>query len=156
MTRRPIIALALLTALIFLPACEDPQSPDLSLGQRISDAATDSNAQLDVSSLTDFEWDSLYVFTPYTTREAIDSALGFPWNHDAVARIEMLDSFNLLVFVHDQQVVRFVEQSIIEPDFGPVAEGSPWRPGEAFGLREVEYGGQRWLEVVPPASGASP
>jgi hypothetical protein len=32
-----------------------------------------------LKDLTDFKWDRVYIFTPYTRHEKIDEALGFVW-----------------------------------------------------------------------------
>jgi hypothetical protein len=46
---------------------------------------------IDFKKIAPFDWDKLYIFTPYTSSEIIDNELGFSWDNSAVARVENRD-----------------------------------------------------------------
>jgi len=63
-----------------------------------------------VEQFDDETWDRLYVFPPYTTRDRVESRLGFGWPEFDDTTVEMSDSVCLLVFVGQGQVVGWYEQ----------------------------------------------
>lgn len=58
--------------------------------------------------LTDFQWDKVYIFRPYTTPEDINKALGFIWAEAEETQIDKFDNFNLIVFTANNKVVSYV------------------------------------------------
>ncbi len=70
---------------------------------------------IDFKHITNFSWDKVYIFTPYTSREQINKKLGFTWSKADL--IELSDSFNLIVFVKGKKVVQYVEFSREYGDF---------------------------------------
>ncbi len=103
----------------------------LRLVERITSAIDGaSGTQLRISDLTDFAWEELYVFPPYTSQEQIDRALGFEWSDPS--GISLKDTITLLVFVDDGEVVGWVEPLRFEADFASLSEGSPWTPETAL------------------------
>lgn len=94
---------------IFEAACTRTPGPDHELAEKIAVAAqADDPTVVNLPSLTTFVWDRLYVFPPYTDASHVEKELGVSWSESR--RIEMLDSFTLLVFVDRGRVVRFVDQ----------------------------------------------
>jgi len=63
---------------------------------------------IDIKALTLFNWDRLYIFTPYTSEEEINNRLGFDWI--GASGIEYFDTFNLLVFTDGRKVVNSIDQ----------------------------------------------
>jgi hypothetical protein len=59
---------------------------------------------LDVATVTDFAWDSVYYFTGYQSERDISRAVGAPWQGPAVA-----DHGTRLLFARAGQVVTFVD-----------------------------------------------
>lgn len=81
-----------------------------------------NNTEISIKTLTDFDWDKGFLFTPYSTQEGIDEQLGVHFNDPS--NIDWRDDIYLLVFMKDDKVVQYVE---IE------------RQGADFKLREKEY-----------------
>lgn len=66
-----------------------------------------NGATIQLSSMTPFVWDKVFIFHPYMTSDAIDSQLGFKWSGKAKREIEYSDWFELLVFVRAGKVVQY-------------------------------------------------
>lgn len=97
-------------------------------------------------------WERVHIFGPYTSRQEVAAALGFPWNDGAAAReLERSDSLNLLLFVREGRVVMTVRHRRDAGDFGPAS----LRRG--FSVNEAEFrvvrraDGWRVLEPVAVA-----
>ena len=59
---------------------------------------------MNLDSLTDFTWDSVYYFTEEVGAHHISTTIGFPWEGPSVP-----NSYKRLLFVHNHQVVTFVD-----------------------------------------------
>ncbi|WP_234396931.1 hypothetical protein [Bacillus massiliglaciei] len=66
-----------------------------------------SKNEIDVKSITNFDWEKAYLFTPYTPQESINEQLGVDF-HDR-SSIDYRDDIYLLVFLHDDKVVQYAE-----------------------------------------------
>ena len=100
------------------------------LSARIGDTVKQGpGTKVVMSDLTDFDWQQLYVFAPYTTQKRIHRALGFEWSDPE--GIELRDNISLLVFVSDGKVVKYVAQPRDRGDFADLDVGSPWTPATA-------------------------
>jgi hypothetical protein len=92
-------------------------TPSQLEAQLVSDLTEEINrykkgeiSEIDMSSLTTFTWDRLYVFGPYTHLAEIDSMFGNPWFGDSWrdkchTAIELHDGVALLVFVSENKMV---------------------------------------------------
>lgn len=63
--------------------------------------------EVDLNALTDFSWEEAYIFQPYTTPEYMTEKLGFKWNN--TIGMGYRDDINLIVFVKDKKVVKYIE-----------------------------------------------
>jgi hypothetical protein len=95
-------------------ACKNPQREALGnqLFLQIETLSQDSKPSpkiLSLKDVTDFDWDEVYVFNPYTTHEEIESQLGFKWSDGDRIDLGSRDDINLLVFVKDNRVVQYLE-----------------------------------------------
>jgi hypothetical protein len=109
---------------------EQRQSAQLSekIGQGIEGKRNGKERiEVDFAALTDFSWDKLYIFTPYTSAETISRKLGFKWS--GANTIEYSESINLIVFVKGSKVVRYLELSREYGDF-TVDGKNEFAPGE--------------------------
>lgn len=59
----------------------------------------------DLAELTDFEWDYLYSFSPYASKEDIESAIGFKSNK---IREGLNEGMNQIVFIKDKEIVCYI------------------------------------------------
>lgn len=88
-------------------------------------------SHIDLQAFTGFEWDRLFVFPPYTPPDSIDESLGFAWGRSVQTSISWSDEINLLVFLKQGRVVRWIEVPRNTADFAPVAAESPFTPQNA-------------------------
>lgn len=80
---------------------------DVALQHNIK-TAIETNSKIDFSQVTDFEWDTLYVFTPYASpTEILDTNNILTFNSQF--NIEHSDSIVMLGFVKDRYLVAYVE-----------------------------------------------
>src|SRR5262249_4753543 len=82
---------------------------------------------------TDFKWEKVYIFPPYTSTANVNKALGFDWPSAKNTGIEMHDSFNLLVFTNGGKVVSYVNFPRSSGDF--VLD----RPTNGLGPNEARF-----------------
>jgi hypothetical protein len=71
-------------------------------------AQSESDRTVELRDLTDFEWEKVYIFPPYTSADQIKRDLGFDWPSAKDTGIEMFDQYNLLVFVQRGTVIHYV------------------------------------------------
>lgn len=76
-----------------------------------------------ISSVTDFKWDKVFVFSPYTPEKSIDAELGYNWSAPAKARVAASEAEYLIVFTKDGKVVRSSEWSRKCGDFELLKSG---------------------------------
>jgi hypothetical protein len=82
---KPIIGVALLAAMLFLlfgtPRYQSIKVKNenfAGLENKLKEAIN-TNTEIDIKKLTDFDWDECYVFTPYYPTEAIYEKVGAEW-----------------------------------------------------------------------------
>jgi hypothetical protein len=64
---------------------------------------------IDLSGLTTFSWDWLYLFGDYTQPSEIDSIVGKSWRERCYTDISVSDGYILLVFVENDAVVHCLD-----------------------------------------------
>lgn len=103
------------------------------LGKAVKEAYLSDNPRIQMDTVTNFEWDHLYVFPPYTSMESIQSVPGFQWIglHEYKTGIEMSDSINLLVFIKGGRVVDYIDFPRGQGDFAEVSKSDGFTPKEA-------------------------
>ncbi len=87
--------------------------------------------KVDLSLLTSFSWDRLYVFGPYTLPEKIDMALGHYWIGSRFTEIQSSDGISLLIFTNNAQVVQYLEFPRSQGDFSLVTNETGYSITEA-------------------------
>jgi hypothetical protein len=101
---------------------------------------------LNISKITSFEWDSLYIFKPYTPLDTIKKQIGFEWEGLESALVNQSDNFNLLLFIKAKQVVSFVQLPRNYGDFARITTSGPCvKSGSAFYVRKDFFGSQNWI-----------
>lgn len=94
---------------------------------------------INLSKVTDFHWDKVYVFKPYTSLLELDRKVGRSWRSVCVTQIETLEGYTLLMFTQDGEVVRCLEYPTSQYDFSTLAQyptGIPIQEA-VFGLDEI-------------------
>lgn len=102
-----------------------------SFASAIEQASQKEPAHLIVTNITDFAWDKMFIFGPYTPVATIQQALGIPWEGARKSGIEWNDSFCLLVFMHDGKVVQSCSLSRASGDFSGFSSTNALSPSEA-------------------------
>jgi len=102
--------------------------------QRAAKAALHSSEKIvAISAVTDFEWDTVSVFGPYTPVEKINAQLGFDWPEVEKTQIYSSDTFYLLVFVRNQKVVKYFKVPRAIGEFQDLEVGNTFpRGGDLF------------------------
>ena len=85
-------------------------SEDTALRHKIVDTIKQSE-HVDFSEVTDFEWDTMYIFIPYSNPNNLFKDEGVK-SYNSMFNIENLDSINMIAFVKSKKLVAFVEVPI--------------------------------------------
>jgi hypothetical protein len=75
-------------------------------------------AEVQLRSMTDFEWTGFVALGPYTTRKEAERTLGFEWPEYSAFKLDSSDAFSLIVFVNAKKVARVEQVDRCHPDFG--------------------------------------
>lgn len=145
-----IATIATLSAL-FASAC----SPvDDQVSAAIGTVVREKHVQeLRLVAVTDFEWDKLYIFDPYTPRTHVCDVLGVQIKYcERVVPFESTDDgIMTLAFISGTQVVRYARHSRWNGDFTPSPKKQPILAAKAV-FRVVPSGvshdGKQWLRLT--------
>lgn len=98
----------LLCSLVFLGVNKSNKiKEDVALKNSIIKTVIKSN-EIDFAKITNFEWDKMYLFTPYSIPKDILNKDGINTSNSKF-NIEVLDSINMIGFVKSDKLVAFVE-----------------------------------------------
>ena len=126
--RRVITILTSLVLLAVLIAFRGEPSWVASVEESVQSSP---EAVLQLSDHTDFEWDRVHVFAPYTDPDQIDAVLGQGSFADLDTAIENQDGIALLVFCKAGKVVESHDLRRGVVDFASCPSGGGLTPGEA-------------------------
>ncbi len=109
---------------------------------------SNKDVSIRLADLTNFGWDKVYIFHPYTPITTIDAELGSASAEVRHIPIDMSDSFNLLVFTQDGKVVSYLTYPTHLGEFSSRYSVKHGRKG--FSRNEavfdvVESSGRPWL-----------
>jgi hypothetical protein len=145
-------SLAILLILMLVSCRPQPENPKIS--QAITAQLQQGKTQIKMADLTDFTWDKMHIFTPYTPQATVDRALGFEWKEYQSLGINSTDSSDLLVFVvHNMgngQVVKFAKYPRLHSSFRQVANGYGYSPDQAIFTVSTKAENQLLLSVNEP------
>jgi len=117
-------------------------------------AQNSTNPVVSVSSVTDFGWDKLFIFGPYTPVGKIHAQLGYKWSEAEKTHIDSSDTFYLLVFVKDGKVLRHFKFPRTIGDFQSMEVGNLFSPGDdTFEVKSVDAGKTTRLNLFPKRMG---
>lgn len=80
---------------------------DVPLKNVIVETVEKSN-EIDFAKITNFEWDTMYVFTPYSNPKEILKKDGIS-TYNSNFSIEVIDTINMIGFIKSNKLVAFVE-----------------------------------------------
>jgi hypothetical protein len=115
-----------------------PSQLELDLAEMIDRYKKGEVSEIDISLLTTFTWDRLYVFGAYTDLAKLDSMFGDSWRNKCHVTIDYSDRVALLVFAQKNRVADCIEYPTYENDFSGLHKyESGFLPAEArFALDE--------------------
>lgn len=82
-------------------------SQDKDVAKEIESLIKKGTTQIDLHELTNFKWDQVGLFEPYTTDESIESSMNIQFKGDN-GGIDMLDDRFLLIFANEKKAVKTV------------------------------------------------
>lgn len=104
---------------------------------------------MNLASVTEFVWDRVLIFGPYTPAKTVKEALGYDWPEADRTGLEMSDGFTLLVFESKGQVAKhFMLQRSIEFE-GITNPFSASVEGSSFHVRQESSGNSVRLILNP-------
>ena len=92
---------------------------------------------ISISAITPFEWEKLYLFGPYTTKEHIIEVTGLMDSANVETKIEFDDDIVLFMFVNENKIVQYMDFHR-DPDFDYSIQESPYNPNDAIFLLNAE------------------
>lgn len=75
----------------------------IELKEAVLEAQT---GQVELSKITQFEWDRMYSFAPYAPKDEIYAIVGYEWDPDISETVS--EGMNQIVFMKDDEVVCYV------------------------------------------------
>lgn len=115
---RKIVFILIIIAIVILSAVflGSRASQDMILSKEIHSMLEQGIKQIDLTTMTDFEWDAVEAFGPYTTNEIIEESMNIRFKGDT-GGIEVIENRFLLVFADEKNAVRTVVLSREYGDF---------------------------------------
>ncbi|MEI4771995.1 hypothetical protein WAX74_20575 [Psychrobacillus sp. FJAT-51614] len=104
-------------SLLLLVGCSQSNvQQNTKLEESIHSIVEDKNiSEININSLTNFDWDKAFLFAPYTTQESIEEQLGVDFKDPS--KIDIRDDIYLLVFLNGKKVVHYAEVNRQQYDF---------------------------------------
>ena len=78
-----------------------------------------SSKEIDFSKVTNFEWDEIYLFTPYTDSKEILKKDGVK-RYNSKLNMEYNDGINIIAFVNSKKIITYIELNRSDFDFEPI------------------------------------
>ncbi|AOZ90776.1 hypothetical protein [Paenibacillus crassostreae] len=114
-----LITVLLVSVLVTLLSLDKDQKLLSASELKESFKKVEDNGEFSFDSITNFEWDTLYLLTPYSSIDQIKDIRGIK-NIDT--NISESDSINLLVFSKENKVVTYLDFPRIYGDFAYVTQ----------------------------------
>ena len=102
-----LIFIMILTTLFIVFRRSEHIDEDVKLRNQIIETIKKSDS-IDFAKIANFEWDTMYIFTPYSTPEDILKADGVK-SYNSNFSIEVLDDINMIAFAKSNKLISFVE-----------------------------------------------
>lgn len=111
-----LISIVIIFASLFVLRKSTHINEDVALRNKIVEI-TKQQDKIDFSQATAFEWDTLYIFPPYSKPEEVLKSDGVKTESSGF-KIEYLDNINMIAFVKSNELVSFVELPRIYCEIG--------------------------------------
>ncbi|WP_346235130.1 hypothetical protein MKY04_21930 [Lysinibacillus telephonicus] len=99
------IFLTIAIVILFAELFWNRASQDTILSKDIHSLIQQGENQIDLTTLTDFEWIAVNVYGPYTTNEMIEDSMGIQFKGDN-GGIDVLEDRFLLVFANEKNALK--------------------------------------------------
>lgn len=110
------ITVIILSLLLLVGCNQSSVQHNTDLEESIHSIVGDKNiSEININSLTNFDWDKAFLFEPYTTKESIEQQLGVDFKDPS--KIDIRDDIYLLVFLNEHKVVHYAEINRQQSDF---------------------------------------
>jgi hypothetical protein len=118
---------------------------EAALSNAISRYKNGEISVVDLSTVTTFSWDRVYIFGPYTEFSKIDGIVGKSWRDSCFTTIQSSEGLSLLLFVNDHQAVGCIEYPRNMGDFAFLeTQEAGFSDGEALFILD-EKGRMVWI-----------
>lgn len=100
----------MICSLILLTSCipSSVVARDTKLEDSIYSIMIDKDIEeININSLTDFNWEKAFIFPPYTTQESMNDQLGIDYIDSS--NISSRDDINVIIFLNKGKVTRIAE-----------------------------------------------
>jgi hypothetical protein len=100
-------------------ACEQETklNSDIELKEIIEKKVTSGQKSLDLKKITEFQWDSLIILTPYVNFDEIQTQYNTNLSQVRHSNIQSRDDISQLIFFRDGEPIRMVEYPRYPGDF---------------------------------------
>lgn len=105
MRKIALIVLVITIIILSTVSLRNRASQDTILSKEINGALEQGAMQIDLTTMTKFEWDAVEVFGPYTTNEMIEETMDIRFKGDN-GGIDLLDDRFLLVFADRKKAIK--------------------------------------------------
>lgn len=118
------------------------------LSERINEVIVNQE-ELKLGELTNFEWDSVFVFPPYTSFNEVRSEVKCDWNELEGTNIDRDDMICLLLFKNKGILNRYLLHSRAKGDFSRIKITAFSKESAIFKVRAKKRSASNWyyLEV---------
>lgn len=108
---RKLIKIGIIFLTLFSCQYTNQLNSDNSLTQKIESEFKSASEIIDLSNLSEFDWDNLLIIGPYSVIENIEKELNLNLKNIRENKIEFDDSINLLVFLKKGKSIKISEVS---------------------------------------------
>lgn len=90
-----------------------------------------NSKEIDISSATNFRWDTLYLFTPYTDTKKVLKKDNVRY-YNSKLNMEYKDTMNIIAFVNSKKIVTYIKIDRVSFDFEPIVNNKIIRDKAVF------------------------
>ncbi|OFX87830.1 MAG: hypothetical protein A2W99_16070 [Bacteroidetes bacterium GWF2_33_16] len=112
--------LVIFIGFILISACNSPTSKmesDSNLESKLKGTVLSDTNSIIMKELTEFDWDSLLILTPYAIPEALEKSYNVNLKPIYEVGIDYRDDICLLIFFKNREIINYVEYPRYPGDF---------------------------------------